>query len=345
VEDIMAMKPMQTLKSLLGGKEARPAPTAAPAAQSAPLAEGMIGAAPAGAADLIKDTTTQSFMADVIEASQTVPVLVDFWAPWCGPCRQLTPILEKLVRAARGKIKLVKMNIDADPAIPGQMGVQSIPAVFAFVKGRPVDGFMGALPESQIKTFIDRLTANVTTEETDGIADAMAAADEMLAAGDPLGAAEIFSELLAVDKDNLEAITGLARCQIAAGELDEAAATLALVPVAKVNAAIVASVRATLDLARKAPGAAAGAEAARALAAKVQADPTDLQARFDLSLALNAAGDKDGAVDQLLDIMKRDRTWNEDGARKQLVQLFDAWGPKDPVTLAGRKRLSLALFS
>ncbi len=350
----MAMKSLQSL--LGGGRSAKPAPVpaampAAKSAEAAGLEPGMIGAATnqAGSADLIKEATTQSFMKDVVEASREVPVLVDFWAPWCGPCRQMTPVIEKLVRAARGKIKLVKMNIDEHPAIPGQMGVQSIPAVFAFVDGRPVDGFMGALPESQIKTFIDRLTANVANDETDAIAAALAAAAEMLEAGDAQGAAEIYAELLAVDKDNLEALLGLAKCHIAAGELDQAEQTLALVPVAKLTSAPVAGVRAMLDLARKAPAMGAGAEAARAIIAdlttKLAADPADYQARFDLSLALNGAGDQDGAAGHLLEIMKRDRTWNEDGARKQLVQLFDAWGPKDPATLAGRKRLSLMLFS
>ena len=316
---------------------------AAPApAQPAPKAAAVnsFGGAVAGGGDLIKDATTQSFVKDVIEASKTVPVLVDFWAPWCGPCKTLSPVIEKLVRAAKGKVKLVKMDIDAHPSIAGQMGVQSIPAVFAFVDGRPVDGFMGALPESQVKAFIDKLIAKNGAAD-DGLAVAMDSANAAFAEGDIQGAAEIFAAVLDEDKDNIEALAGLTNCYIATGDFEQAERTLGLVPPGKLTNAAILGARAKLDLAKKAP---APAETG-ALDARLRADPNDHQARFDLALALNAAGDKQSAADHLLDIMKRNRAWNEDGARKQLVQFFEAWGPKDEMTLAGRKRLSLMLFS
>lgn len=299
---------------------------------------------PAGAAgggDVIKNTTTQAFMKDVIEASKLTPVLVDFWAPWCGPCRQLTPVLEKLVRAAKGKVKLVKLNIDEHPAIPGQMGVQSIPAVFAFVNGRPIDGFMGALPESQVKTFIDRLTAGGGDDEAEATAAAMAFAEQALTEGRAQEAAEIYAELLAQNKENIDAICGLTKCYLKTGDLVQAERTLALVAPAKASSAPVAGVKAMLELARKAPSGAATAK----LEAQLAQNPNDHQARFDLALALNAAGDKGRAVEHLLDIMRRSRTWNDDAARKQLVQLFEAWGPKDEMTLLGRRQLSALLFA
>jgi len=307
------------------------APKAAPA-----LAPGIQGLAQ----DLIIDTTTQTFVKDVIEASKTVPVLVDFWAPWCGPCKQLSPIIEKLVRAAKGKIRLVKMNIDDHPAVAGQMGVQSIPAVFAFVDGRPIDGFMGALPESQVKTFIDRIIAKKAAPD-DGLEAALESAKAAYEEGDIKAAAEIFAALLEEDKDNIEALAGLAKCYVSSGDLEQAERTLALAPPAKQSNAAITGARAMLDLARKAPRAASTGAFEAALAA----NPNDHQARYDLALALNAAGNRQGAVDNLLDIMKRSRIWNEDAARKQLVQLFEAWGPKDEMTLAGRRRLSALLFA
>ena len=320
----------------------RAAAPAQAAPKLAPMTAGRSasGAVPVSGGDLIKDATTQSFVKDVIEASKTVPVLVDFWAPWCGPCKTLSPVIEKLVRAAKGKVKLVKMDIDAHPAVAGQMGVQSIPAVFAFVDGRPVDGFMGALPESQVKAFIDKLIAKNGAPD-DGLEAAMDSAKAAFEEGDIQGAAEIFAAILDEDKDNIEALSGLANCYIATGDFEQAERTLALAPPAKQSHAAVAGARAKLELARKAPSSSNVA----GLESKLLADPNDHQARFDLALALNAAGDKMGAVDHLLDIMKRNRTWNEDGARKQLVQFFEAWGPKDEMTLAGRRRLSLMLFS
>jgi putative thioredoxin len=288
------------------------------------------------AADLIKNTTTQDFMRDVIDASREVPVLVDFWAPWCGPCRQLTPILEKAVRAAKGAVRLVKLNIDEHPEIPGQMGVQSIPAVFAFQDGRPVDGFMGALPESRVNEFIARLTA----ETADSGAN-IEAAEAALAAGDVNTAAQTFGEILQNDAENAQAAAGLAKCYIKTGDLARAEQTLALVPPAKAESTPVASARAALELARKS----AQAGDVGSLRAKVEADPSDAQARFDLALALNAKGDREGALNELLTLVAKHRAWNDDAARKQLVQLFDAWGPDDPATTSGRQRLSSLLFA
>ena len=288
-------------------------------------------------ADLIKNTTTKDFMRDVVEASRKVPVLVDFWAPWCGPCRQLTPLLEKAVRAAKGAVKLVKMNIDEHPQIPGQMGVQSIPAVFAFQDGRPVDGFMGALPESRIKSFIARLIGD---ESADAAAD-LDAADEALAAGDANTAAQAFAEALQKDAENERAAAGLAKCYIKTGDLTRAEQTLALVPPAKADSVPVASARASLELARKA----ANAGDAESLRAKLAANPNDSQSRFDLAVALNAKGDRQGALDELLTIIRKDRAFNDDAARKELLQLFDAWGASDPATISGRQRLSSLLFA
>ena len=287
-------------------------------------------------ADLIKNTTTQDFMRDVVEASAARPVLVDFWAPWCGPCKQLTPVLEKVVRAAKGAIALVKLNIDEHPEIPGQMGVQSIPAVFAFKDGRPVDGFMGALPESQLNAFIARLIG----ESVDDAAE-IEAAEAALAGGDVNAAAQAFGEILQNDAENMQALGGLAKCYIKTGDLDRAEQTLALVPPAKAESAPVASARAALELARKA-GDAGDVESLRA---KVAENPGDPQARFDLALALNAKGDRQSALDELLTLVAKNRAWNDDAARKQLIQFFDAWGPADPVTAAGRQKLSSLLFA
>jgi putative thioredoxin len=288
-------------------------------------------------AGLIKDTTTKDFMRDVIEASRDVPVLVDFWAPWCGPCRQLTPILEKAVRGARGAVKLVKLNIDEHPQIPGQMGVQSIPAVFAFQDGRPVDGFMGALPESRVKDFIARLVGDASADS----AAELEAAEAALMAGDANSAAQAFAEILQKDAENAAAAAGLAKCYIKTGDLTRAEQTLALVPPAMSESAPVTSARAALELARK--GSQTGD--VDSLRAKLAADPKDARARFDLALALNAKGDRNGALDELLALVAKNRAWNDDGARKQLLQLFDAWGPSDPATLSGRQRLSSLLFA
>jgi putative thioredoxin len=286
----------------------------------------------------VKDTTTQTFVKDVIEESKRQPVLVDFWAPWCGPCKQLTPVLEKAVKAAKGKVKLVKMNIDDHPAIPGQMGIQSIPAVIAFVNGQPADGFMGALPESQVVAFLERLTKDRIGGEAK---DLFEAADAALADGDAAGAAQLYAQILAEDNANVKAIAGLVRCYVETGVLDQARQTLAMVPEAKANDAAVAAARAALDLAEQAKTLGPLAE----LEHKVATDPLDHQARFDLALALNGKGQRMEALEQLIAIVKRDRKWNDDGARKQLVQFFDAWGPTDEATIEGRKRLSSILFA
>ena len=296
------------------------------------------GGAAVAAGDVVKDTTTQAFMKDVIEESKRQPVLVDFWAPWCGPCKQLTPILEKVVRAAKGKVKLVKMDIDAHPAIPGQMGIQSIPAVIAFVNGQPADGFMGALPEGQILAFLERITKErIGSEET----DLLKTADAALADGDVAGAADLYAKVLAQDGTNIGALAGLARAYLFTGSLEPAKQTLALVPEAKRNDPAVVAARAALELAEQAKSVGPITE----LEGKVAANPLDHQARFDLAVALNSKGRRLEAVDHLMEIVKRDRTWNDDGARKQLVQFFEAWGPTDEATVAGRKRLSSILFA
>ena len=299
------------------------------------------GGAPQAAPDLIKETTTQSFVKDVIEESKRQPVLIDFWAEWCGPCRQLTPVLEKAVRNAKGRVKLVKMNIDEHPAIPGQMGIQSIPAVIAFVNGQPADGFMGAIPESQVNAFIDKLTKGVPAAGQPNVAEILAEAEAVLAGGDAAGAAQIYAEVLGFDATNIAALAGLAKCYVTTGAIEQARQTLGMVPESKRNDAGVKAVQAAIDLAEQAKSVGPVAE----LEQKVAANPLDHQARFDLATALNAQGKRAEATAQLLEIVRRDRKWNDDGARKQLVQLFEAWGGADPATVEGRKKLSTILFS
>ena len=305
------------------------------------IAEQDSGATPQAAPDLIKDTTTQTFVKDVIEESKRQPVLIDFWAEWCGPCRQLTPMLEKAVRAAKGKVKLVKMNIDQHPAIPGQMGIQSIPAVIAFVDGRPADGFMGAIPESQVNAFIDKLSKSMPGSGEASIAEILKEAETLLAEGDPAGAAQVYAEALSVDATNIAALAGLAKCYVTTGAVDQAKQTLAMVPESRRNDAAVKAVQAAIDLAEQAKSVGPIGE----LEQKVAANPLDHQARFDLATALNAAGKRKEATTHLLEIVKRDRKWNDDGARKQLLQFFEAWGGTDEATVEGRKRLSTVLFS
>lgn len=293
--------------------------------------------APSKADDLVSDTTTQGFIKDVIEESRRRPVLVDFWAPWCGPCKTLGPVIEKVVRAAKGKLKLVKVNIDEHPQIASQLGVQSIPAVFAFVNGQPVDGFLGALPESQVASFVERLTGKAGGTA----ADLVKSAEESLAKGDAAGAADQFAQVLAEEPENVKALAGLARCHVSAGNLVPARATLSLIPKDKENDPAVSSARAALELAEQAAsiGDLAGLEA------KVAANPLDHQTRFDLAIALNFCGKRAEALDHMLEIVRRDRKWNDDGARKQLLQLFEAWGATNEMTIEGRRRLSSILFA
>jgi putative thioredoxin len=298
--------------------------------------------APAAAADgpLIKDTTTAGFAADVVAASRQQPVLVDFWAPWCGPCKQLTPILERAVTAAGGRVKLVKMNIDDHPSIAGQLGVQSIPAVFAFVDGQPVDGFMGALPESEVKAFIERVAGPAGPAE-DPVASALAEAQDLLAAGDAGNAAQIFAAVLQHDPEQVAAAAGLAECYLAAGDAAHARLILDGVPADKAADPLLATVRTKLKLQEEI--AALGDNAA--LEAALSANADDHQARFDLALIAQAKGDRAEAARQLLEIVRRDRTWADDGARKKLLEFFEAWGGADPATRDARKKLSTLLFS
>ena len=289
------------------------------------------------ATDLVKDTTTASFRQDVLAESMNQPVLVDFWAPWCGPCKQLGPIIEKAVKAAKGKVKLVKMNIDTDPQVAGQLGVQSIPAVFAFDRGQPIDGFVGNLPESQIKGFIERLVGPLGADTGALITEA----NQLLDGGDAAGAAERFAMVLAEESENPDALGGLARAQILAGNLEQARGILQTVPADKAGHPAIAGARAALELAEQAEelGDIAG------LMREVEANPANHQARFDLALALNARNKREDAVDALIAILRKDRTWNEEAARKQLVQFFEAWGLMDEATLYGRRQLSATLFS
>lgn len=291
-----------------------------------------------GRDDLVKDTTTQGFRADVLEASRTVPVLVDFWAPWCGPCRQLTPVIEKVVRQAGGKVRLVKMNIDEHPEIAGQLGIQSIPAVIAFKNGQPLDGFMGALPESQVLAFIQRVAGPIGPTAGEQALEAAAAA---FAARDYAGAAGLYGAALQEEPENPAAFAGLIRCEIALGGLAQARSLLDAVPPAIAADPAIAGARAALELAEQASDLGDPAE----LRGRLERNPDDHQCRFDLALALNARGDRSGAAEQLLDIVRRDRAWNEEAARKQLLQFFEAWGAKDPAALKGRQRLSALLFA
>ncbi len=286
-----------------------------------------------------KDVTTASFKADVIAASAKQPVLVDFWAPWCGPCKQLAPVLEKAVSDAKGKVALVKMNIDDHPQIAGQLGIQSIPAVIAFDRGQPVDGFMGALPESQVRGFIERLVGPLTGGSDALIAQAEAAAT----AGDAEGAAELYARVLAEEETHPKAIGGLARLHVEAGNFEEARAVLSMAappaPGKEPDPAIAAAT-AALHLAEQAAQVGDLAPLQKALGL----NPDDHQARFDLAVALNAKGERDAAADELLAIIKRDRAWNESAARKQLLQFFEAWGLMDKATVAARRKLSAIWF-
>jgi putative thioredoxin len=287
---------------------------------------------------LIKDTTTQAFRQDVIQESMTQPVLVDFWAPWCGPCKQLTPVIEKVVKAARGKVKLVKMNIDEHPQIAGQLGVKSIPAVFAFQKGQPVDGFMGALPESQVKSFIERLVGGVGPSPIDEI---IGAAEKSVAEGDFSQAAELYAGALAEDDSSARAMGGLIKVYVEMDMLEQAKQLLGAVKPEMAADAVIVGAKAAIE----AKEAAASLGDTAGLLAAVEAKPDDHQARIDLAVALNAKGQRDEATDHLIASIRKDRGWSDGAARKQLLQFFEAWGHADDATVEGRRKLSAVLFS
>jgi putative thioredoxin len=297
-------------------------------------------AAPARDADLIKDVSEATFMADVVDASMEVPVIVDFWATWCGPCKTLTPALEAAVKAAKGKVRLAKVDVDRNQMIASQMRVQSIPSVFAFVKGQPVDGFMGALPPGQIKAFIDRIVA-MGGGDDGGLAEALDQADAMLGEGAVTEAAQIYAAVLGEEEDNLRALAGLARCHLAMKEVEKAKGILALVPKEKAGDPLIAAVEAQIALMEETADAGEVGE----LRARVERDPGDLQARYDLAMALVAEGEHEAAIDTLIELFRRDREWNDGAARTQLFKLFDSLGPKSEAAQKGRRRLSSLIFS
>ena len=304
-----------------------------------PLTGGGKAEPPAAASGPIKDSSIETFAADVLEASREVPVIVDFWAPWCGPCKQLGPLLEKVVSEANGAVRLVKVNIDENQEIARQLRIQSIPTVYAFKNGQPVDGFMGAIPESQLRAFVQQLTGGEAGH--DHAEEILAAADAAFAAGDVTQAAQAYGHVLQDEPGHPKAVAGLARCYLKSGDVERARKTLQLVRPDGAGDEAIRAIEAELKLRDQA----AQAGDTAGLRARLEADPNDHQARYDLALALDAQSDRDGALDQLLESVKRDRKWNEEAARKHLVTLFEAMGPTDPRTIAARRRLSTILFS
>ena len=297
-----------------------------------------LGSKPTSAVDLIKDGSEASFMADVIEASRDVPVIVDFWAPWCGPCKQLGPAIEKAVTEAKGKVRLVKIDVDQNQRIAQQMRIQSIPAVYAFLDGKPVDGFVGAQTGMALKTFLDKVIA---LGGNGGLDEALDAADEMLAQGITADAFQTYASVLQEDESNLRALSGMIRAHLSLRETQQARGLLTLVPAGKESDPLIASVRAQLELAE----AGAGLGETGDLKAKVEANPADHQSRLDLAIALATSGDAEGAVDQLLELFRRDRMWNEEAAKNQLFKLFDSLGPKSAEAQRGRRQLSSMIFA
>ena len=290
------------------------------------------------AADLVKDTTDATFMADVIEASRETPVIVDFWAPWCGPCKQLGPMLEQAVKAAKGAVRMVKVNVDENQQVAAQLRVQSIPAVFAFAGGQPVDAFQGALPASEVAAFVKKLA---DMGGGNGLDEALDQADALLETGAAADAAQVYAAVLAEDPVNARALGGLAQAHLAAGNIEQAKQTLEMAAPEIANDPAIVGARAAIELAEMTQNTGDAAP----LMTRLEADPDDHQARFDLALALLAGNDPDGAVETLLELFRRDREWNDGAAKEQLFKLFDSFGPKDPLTLKGRRRLSSMIFA
>ncbi|MEO0344518.1 MAG: thioredoxin [Pseudomonadota bacterium] len=298
-----------------------------------------IGGTDTAATDLIKDSSEATFMTDVVEASSQQPVIVDFWAPWCGPCKTLGPAIESAVTKAGGKVKLVKIDIDQNQMLAQQMRIQSIPAVYAFVDGQPVDGFMGALPPSEVDQFVEKVAA--LSGEGGSLDEAVAAADEMLNEGAVADAAQTFAAIVQEDPNRSDAYAGLVRCHLAMNDLEQAQGLLDTAPDAIFDAADLVSLRAQLDLKKSASAAGDTAE----IETKLAIDPNDHQARFDLAAALLAADQTEGAIEELLELFRRDREWNEDAARQQLFKIFDSLGAKDPLAQSGRRKLSSMIFA